>query len=517
MMKNLNAFFVVMITTLIFSTSAIAQAVQDDAALERVFLESNTQIVIHNRNKLIDLTEFVKKNELFENLRKKSSSAALTNDERQIIREAWSGLLYHHLQLNHVINDVSKREETLKDDAFRSDEYFTIEYAAFLAQYRSAIDFIRAMRQIPSIDKVLNEPNREIGLEKNTFKSFKFDYLNIEKYGEFFANRLVFMKKDMDDHALNEGIKKDAHLVSRFNRGKAAVYTLKNAGAITTNILFKIYFPLQKNISEWMGDERVARGDEFLITNEQIKKVHSELRAGDVLIERRNWYVSNIGLPGFWPHAALYLGRPDERAYLEEDEDVRQWVREQGLLSGSFEELLKTNHPDVYEESLGNDNYGHPYRVLEAMSEGVVFTSLEHSADADSLAVIRPKLPTLDIAKGLLTSLKYKGRPYDFNFDFRTDSEVVCSELIFYAYQPTKEKKGIDFPVTTTLGRPVVTPNNIIKDLSETFGSDKQQFDFILFLDGNDKKREATFSDIDALKLSWSRPKWFIFTQDRSK
>ena len=266
-----------------------------------------------------------------------------------------------------------------------------------------------------------------------------------------------------------------------------------------------------------MGDERVARGDEFLITPEQIKQVHSELRAGDVLIEQRNWYVSNIGLPGFWPHAALYLGRPEERAYLEEDEDVKQWVREEGHLSGSFEELLRARYPDVYEESLGVDNHGYKYRVLEAMSEGVVFTSLEHSADADSLAVIRPKLSTLDIAKGLLASLKYKGRPYDFNFDFRTDSEVVCSELIFYAYQPTKDKNGIDFPITTTLGRPVVTPNNIIKDLAENFGSDKQQFDFILFLDGNDKKREATFSTIDALKSSWNRPKWFIFTQNRSK
>lgn len=517
-MKKRNAFFAAVITMMILSTSVLAAAIQsDDVALDKIFLEKNVQIVIHNRNKLIELTEFVKKNEIFEYLRKKSSSAALTNDERQIIREAWSGLLFHQLQLNHVINDVSRKKERLKDDAFRSDEYFTIEYAAFLAQYRSAIDFIRAMREIPSIDKVLNEPNKDIGLEKNTFKSFKFDYLNIEKYTEFFTNRLVYMKKDMDEHVLNSGIKKDAHLVSRFNRGKGAVYTLKNAGAITTNILFKIYFPLQKNISEWMGDERVARGDEFLITSEQIKKVHSELRAGDVLIERRNWYVSNIGLPGFWPHAALYLGRPEERAYLELDEDVRHWVRGEGFLSGSFEELLRANHPEVYAESLGNDNYGHPYRVLEAMSEGVVFTSLEHSADADSLAVIRPKLSTLDIAKGLLSSLKYKGRPYDFNFDFRTDSEVVCSELIFYAYQPTKNKNGIDFPVTTTLGRPVVTPNNIIKDLSETFGTDKQQFDFILFLDGNDKKREATFSSIDALKSSWNRPKWFIFTQDRSK
>ena len=71
--------------------------------------------------------------------------------------------------------------------------------------------------------------------------------------------------------------------------------------------------------------------------------------------------------------------------------------------------------------------------------------------------------------------------------------------------------------MTATLGRPVVTPNNIIKEMSETHGREKQQFDFDLFLDGNDQKRKAIFSDMESLKNSLNRPKWFIFTQNRKK
>lgn len=488
----------------------------DELMSENGFLRHYTILTKENREKLIALSLHVQKNPHFQKMRTKAKITALTNDEREMLRESWGILLNQHLQLNLIIKAVGDRAHEQGSNEFLSDEYFTIGYAAYLAQYRSAIDFIRAMRTIPSSDKVLNENFKELDLESRTFAKFKFEYLNIEKFTKYSGYKLQAMNKKLELSELNAGIENDIELLSSFNKFKGLLYTLKNAGRITKHILFEMYFPLQKNISEWMGDERVARGKEFLINPEQIKIVHSKLQAGDVLIERREWYLSNIGLPGFWPHSALYIGRPEERKLLEEDADVQAWVMSQGITSGSFEALLENTYPEVYKESLASDETAHEYRVLEAMSEGVVFTSLEHSANADSLAVIRPRLANVDIAKGLFTSLKYKGRPYDFNFDFRTDSSVVCSELLFYAYQPTKDKLGIDFPVTTTAGRPVVTPNNIIKEMAETYGTDKQQFDFILFLDGNDKKREATFRSMDDLKTTWNRPKWFIFTQNKS-
>lgn len=509
--KFLQSIVLAMMIIVPFSINA--QSLED----EQTFVEYYTKQTEFNRGRLAALNEFVKSDPLFEAMRSKKRVTSLTNDERQILREAWGQLLFYHLQLNKIIDRTNEQKDKSIDKTFINEDYFTIQYAAFLAQYSSSVAFIRAMRTIPTTDKVLNETFEELNLEGRTFARFKFEYLNIKKFAEFSAYRMQSLTDKNELSSLNAGIIEDQAYLSKFNRYKGAFYTLKNAGRITAHVLFKVYFPIQKGISEWMGDERVARGNEFLINQDQIKIVHGMLRAGDVLIERREWYLSNIGLPGFWPHAALYMGRPEERAYLEEDESVQKWVISEGLESGSFEELLETKYPKVYQESLGSDEYKHEYRVLEAMSEGVVFTSLEHSANADSLAVIRPKLSNLDIAKGLLTSLKYQGRPYDFNFDFRTDSSVVCSELVYYAYQPTKDKKGITFPVTETLGRPVVTPNNIIKELADTYGTDKQQFDFILFLDGNDKKREATFSTMENLKTTWNRPKWFIFTQNKKQ
>ncbi len=36
------------------------------------------------------------------------------------------------------------------------------------------------------------------------------------------------------------------------------------------------------------------------------------MEPGDIIVARQNWYLSNIGLPGFWPHAELYVGTPEE-------------------------------------------------------------------------------------------------------------------------------------------------------------------------------------------------------------
>ena len=53
-----------------------------------------------------------------------------------------------------------------------------------------------------------------------------------------------------------------------------------------------------------------------LISPEQLDDLRTKLRPGDILIERRNWYISNSLLPGFWPHAALYLGSHKDLAEL---------------------------------------------------------------------------------------------------------------------------------------------------------------------------------------------------------
>ncbi len=474
---------------------------------DREILTYKRSLII-SRHRLFAVNEYMANAPSIQEIKKLKKKLPLTNDQRAELRTSYVQFLDSVRELDLIIQGLEKNIDPLK-----SSEYFYLSWSAFLAQYRGVIEFLEHVKKIPSNDIFFNEVNTEYQIEADSFKKIKFHFLNVEKFLKYSGLKLESLNLDLKDEVLKKMIDEDNKVIEKFHLYRGTIATIKNTGKIIQSRAFKTYFPIQKNISEWMGDERVARGDQFLINEAQIAEVNAIVKPGDVMIERREWYLSNIGLPGFWPHAALYLGRPEERKELNENVVVQEWVRSEGVESGSFEELLSSRYPEVYAESLKEDDHHKPYRVLEAMSEGVVFTSMEHSANADSLAVLRPKLELLDIAKSIVTALKYKGRPYDFNFDFRTDSEVVCSELIFYTYQTTDLKNGLSFPVTTTLGRPVVTPNNIVKEFSETYGTEKQQYDFVLFLDGNDKKRQAKWSSVEELNKSWSRPKWFIFTQ----
>ena len=260
-----------------------------------------------------------------------------------------------------------------------------------------------------------------------------------------------------------------------------------------------------------MGDTKVWRVHRSLITGAQIRSILPLFRPGDLLLTRHEWYLSNIGLPGFWPHSALYIGTPWEREqYFAGDRGVKSWVKMQGVHSGDFEVLLKILHREPYLRSITYEKDRVLPRVIEAKSEGVSLSSLESVAAADSLVVLRPLLPKAAKARAILRAFNYCGRPYDFNFDFLTDSELVCTELIYKAYEPDHNLKGLDLPLTDLLGRKIMTANDIARIFDRTYGTKKEQFDFILFLDGQEADEMAHLSNVSKFRESWKRPKWHI-------
>jgi hypothetical protein len=295
-------------------------------------------------------------------------------------------------------------------------------------------------------------------------------------------------------------------------RGRGQVMTLRNAGKIVRKVGFNAWLPIQTGVSEWMGDTKVYRPRKSLISPEQIAAL--PMQPGDIMLQRRDWYLSNIGLPGFWPHAALYIGTPEERRSYFNDPEVREWVKKAGEPSGDLEKLLEFSYPDAYAWTKKSD-HGHAYRVLEAISEGVTFTTLEHSADADTMAVLRPKRSKKEKAAALFRAFHYSGRPYDFNFDFDTDASLVCTELVCKAYEPNEDSTGLTFPIDSMLGRKVVPANLIVQQFDETYGTEKQQLELVHFLDAKERDNRAIPSTVETFRQSWRRPKWHILFQSK--
>lgn len=382
--------------------------------------------------------------------------------------------------------------------------------AAFLAQYRQALEIIDRLERDPSFDKLLDEPLPELGLPAGSYARLKLHYLNVGIASEFAALEvLAETASDPPPEALRAGIEADRHSIWRMGRGTGLRLTAENAGAVVEDAARRAWFPLQAGVAEWMGDVKVWRPEDSLIDADSLESAAALLEPGDILLTRREWYLSNLGLPGFWSHAALYVGDASQREAWFDDPETRAWVRSRGEPSGRFDALLAREHPAAHERSGGEDT-GHAVRVLEAVSEGVVFTSFEHAALADSLAVLRPRLSKREKASAVLRAFGYAGRPYDFDFDFVTDASLVCTELVYKAYLPDAQTRGLALPLQSLLGRLALPANELARLYDADAERPDRQLDFVLFLDGDEHERVARPSDEASFRQSWRRPKWHV-------
>jgi hypothetical protein len=491
---------------LLLITAGLGRAATDAAPIPATAGEAASEVV-RLRHGLQAITDYLATQpNLFP--AKRRAERLLLREDKEAVWGAWQRFLDTVIALEAL--ERAHRPWVRSEEAARS-EHTLVGHAAFLAQYRGALEFIRRADNNPALDKVLNEPVPELGLPAGTYARLKLRFLNVAVATEFAARRMVASNlTPASSRALQEGINEDSTALWRAGRGQGVKLTAKTAWQTLQRTAGTAWLPVQTGVSQWMGDTKVYRPHRDLISLDQVRAIAPRLEPGDVFLERREWYLSNIGLPGYWPHAALYMGTPEERRRYFDTPEVRAWLAAEHIAADDFDVLLAAREPRAYAVALAPDATGHVPRVVEAMSEGVSFTSLEHSASCDALVVLRPRVSKVEKARALLRSFHYGGRPYDFEFDFATDSSLVCTELVYKAYEPAKGFSGVRFEPVRVLGRLVLPANEIARQFDSEQGQPGQQFDFILFLDGHEGAAQATESTIDEFRRSWRRPKWHI-------
>jgi hypothetical protein len=473
-------------------------------------LQSATEIVSNARNSLQDIVDYAKSRIDIFPANRAEKKQFLNREQREVVWHIWQTFMDRLM----VLDEVGKEFETIykNTDKMQKQQAFQVSYAAFLARYHYAMKFIDFLEHYPAMHTLLNQKVPELGMQKNLYKKVKFHYLNAFRGAEFVRlNTLYNFYGEDTRRKLVKGMNEDIKFIWRAGRGVGTKQTLKNALRIIQDTGFTIWFPVQKEVSEWMGDVKVSRTHRSLISHQQIKQIHALLEPGDIMLERREWYLSNIGLPGYWPHAALYIGTPKERKAYFNAEDISQNFLDSNL---GLEEYLSNRYPEAYNKALAKQAGGHIPRIVEAISEGVSFTTVEHSIEADSVVILRPRLSKLEKAIAIKRAFHYSGRPYDFNFDFLTDSKLVCTELIYKAYEPSSSYAGIKFPLRELIGRQVTTANDMAEMFDQNYGTPEQQMDFITFYDGHERENKAIVSGLAVFRSSWKRPKWFIWVQD---
>lgn len=173
---------------------------------------------------------------------------------------------------------------------------------------------------------------------------------------------------------------------------------------------------------------------------QQMLALKSQLKPLDILLEKTPFRLTDHFIPGYFGHAAIWLGTYDELGQLK--------------ISFNGQTIPFLNHPDVlpHVERIKNGE-----SVLEALRiPGVTLNTLEHFMDIDDLgALAAPVMSEEEKVQHLLRAFQQVGKPYDFNFNVETEREIVCSELIYTVYTQHT------WPTSVSVGRFTISPDQV--------------------------------------------------------
>jgi hypothetical protein len=227
--------------------------------------------------------------------------------------------------------------------------------------------------------------------------------------------------------------------VQQFAQAKLRTRTNQLLRCAAWTLMGRALYSLQKLAGNLASDKYVRPGHVPQLPEQVAGELRALMAPGDVLVVRKEYALTNYFLPGYWPHAALFLGAADQLQALgiENQSHVQpRWDRMQGLARAE------------------------PGIVLESMKDGVHLRSLRSPFGVDSIVVLRPQLSPQDVARGIARVLAHENKPYDFDFDFRRADRLVCTEVVYRAFDGLGP---IRLPLSKRAGRLNVSGGDLLR------------------------------------------------------
>jgi hypothetical protein len=322
---------------------------------------------------------------------------------------------------------------------------------------------------------LLNERDSSYKRAENTFKrSIKgvFSFRNrkyLKRAISIYKNFYVNNEEIFGDHDVikADNIIKNSFIYSKYKNGSNFKELIKITGArLKISLKNKLDFLSflgnsvvyygSKLFGNVMGSFQKRRGKLFENAKFMLK-VRARLEPLDILLEKTPFRLTDNFIPGYWGHAAIYIG--------EQKDLQRLGIWNHDLVQKYKEEILSGR------------------TIVEALRSNVQINSIDHFTDIDDFAIIRLKKELTDKEKAehILRALSHIGKRYDFSFDVETGETIVCSELHYRTYI------DIDFNTSTILGRPTIS----VDQVAEQALVDMPFSPILLYIDGRKVKDDV--------------------------
>jgi hypothetical protein len=151
---------------------------------------------------------------------------------------------------------------------------------------------------------------------------------------------------------------------------------------------WKMFLHFIADIRVYWGGFVLFGASAYKVKGPDMRKILDVIKPGDVLLRVYRHYIGSILVPGYWSHAAVYVGEIE----------------------------------------------GKPDRVIHMLGAGVANEDLLTFMRCDGIVILRCNKPEL-IKPAIVKAKSYldAGTDYDFGF-IRGDTQLYCSELIHQIY-----------------------------------------------------------------------------------
>ncbi|MBP9750109.1 MAG: hypothetical protein KBD21_05265 [Candidatus Pacebacteria bacterium] len=388
---------------------------------------------------------------------------------------------------------------------------FLLSYSLYVKKYELVHRIMNDVADSAFEKKVLNQFAPSVG-HNGVYNEMVVRYYapktRVRLIGGYLYKRM-FVHIPQGDACSECLLSKKADQSATYLRTHTVTTMLRSGGVVADHVeheMFEQWFPVQKGAATAMGRAILtSRGKDGLIASDQIDVMEESMLPGDIMLQRRNWHVSNVGIPGFWTHSAIYTGDlATMEAYFASEFPYGEY--------DTFSAYFAERYPDVYAKYNTPDTQKGPLSVIEAIEQGVVLQSMSVSADADHVVVLRPLRTKRDVFLALEKAFAHVGKPYDFNFDFDTRDALVCSELVYDAYFPRPpEKAGLTFGTSLVNGRKIVSPMDMAHKYVDERESQEAELSFVYFLRGNEDLGVARVATEEEFleSITWSKFSFF--------
>lgn len=346
---------------------------------------------------------------------------------------------------------TSFQDDDELDDGSRR-EAFLIAFAAALL----LVDAARFLREVahlrPIVRRKFNEPAPQFGVPGGVYDAVQKSLVSARHGWHLYHAVHYFDDHEAELREIGQGTEYAPLLacidalrhrldvsITQFAKAKLRTRADQVLRQVGRTLIGQALYGIQKLAGSLAADKYLRYGHRPGLPSDVAAQIRQLLTPGDVLVVRKEYALTNYFLPGYWPHAALYLG--DTAALVE------LGVPEQEYVKPRWARLLEASA----------NSTGH---VLESMRDGVNLRTLSSPFASDSVVVLRPSISRENLGRALARGIAHEGKAYDFDFDFRRADRLVCTEVVYRAYDGVG---SINIPLVQRAGRPTLSGSDLIQ------------------------------------------------------